>query len=125
MSVSAETVLCFDPGMRIQRVVKAWLAGWRDLFYYGSVPGYETYGWPERKRLDHVALWHLFGLARFRCAVLALIAVQLLVLSLTWHWDLYGWRRDLLRAAPALFVLPWFATARRFAIESMLRDPDR
>jgi hypothetical protein len=110
--------------MRIQRVVKAWLAGWRDLFYYGSIPGYETYGWLERKRLDHVALWYLFGLARFRCAALSLIAVQLLVLSLTWRWDLYGWRRDLLRAVPALFVLPWFASARRFAIESMLRDPD-
>ena len=125
MSVSAATDLCSDPDMRIQRVVKVWLAGWYELLNYGSIPGYETYGWLERKRLDHVALWYLFGLARFRCAALSLIAVQLLVLSLTWHWDLYGWRRDLLRAAPALVVLPWCASARRFAIESMLRNPDR
>ena len=124
MSVSAATDLCSDPDMRIQRVVKAWLAGWYELLNYGSIPGYETYGWLERKRLDHVALWYLFGLARFRCAALSLIAVQLLVLSLTWHWDLYGWRRDLLRAAPALFVLPWFAVARRVAIESILRESD-
>jgi hypothetical protein len=118
-------VLCFDQGMCIRRVAKAWLAGWPGLFYYGSIPGYETHGWLERKRLDHVALWYLLGLPQFRCAVLSLIAVQLLVLSLAWHWDLYGWRRDLLRASPALFVLPWFASARRFAIVKMLRKPDR
>jgi hypothetical protein len=111
--------------MLIRRVVQTWLTGWRDLFFYGSVPGYELLGWLERKRLDHVALWHLFGSPRFRCATLSLVAVQLLVLSLTWRWDLDGWRRDLLRAAPILFVLPWLATARKVAIESMLRVPDR
>jgi hypothetical protein len=105
--------------------VQTWLIGWRDLFFYGSVAGYEACGWLERKRLDHVALWRLFGSSRFRCAVLLLVAIQLLVLSLAWHWDLGGWRRDLLRAAPALFVLPWSATARKNAVESMLHDPDR
>ncbi len=111
--------------MYIKKVVQTWLTGWRDLFFYDSVPVYEMRGWLDRKRLDHVALWHLFGLVRFRCAVLSLVAVQLLVLSLSWHWDLEGWRRDLLRTAPMLFVLPWFATARKVAVESMLRKPDR
>ncbi len=107
--------------MCIQRVVQTWLVGWRDLFFYGSVPGYETRGWLARKRLDHVALWSLFGSPRVRCAALLLVAVQLLVLSLAWHLDLDGWRRDLLRCAPTLLVMPWFATARKVAIESILR----
>jgi len=102
--------------MFIQRVVQTWLIGWRDLFFYGSVPGYETHGWLARKRLDHVALWSVISSPRVRCAALLLVAVQLLVLSL-----LDGWRRDLLRCAPTLFVLPWFATARKVAIESILR----
>jgi len=102
--------------MCIERVVRTWLVGWRDLFRYRLVPGYETCGWLERKRFDHQALRVLFRSLRFRCALLLLIAVQLLVLSLAWHWDLAGWRRDLLRAAPALMVLPWFATARKLAV---------
>ena len=99
--------------------------GWRDLIYYGSVAGYEARGWWERKCLDHTALWTLFGTSRFRCFALLLIAVQLLVLSLAWHWDLNGWRRDLFRVAPALFVLPWFATARKVAIAALLQKSDR
>ena len=108
--------------MVIQRAVRAWLSGWKCLVHYRSIPGYEARGWLARKHLDHRALCYLFGLTGFRCAAWSLFAVQLVVLSLTWHWDLVGWRRDLLRAAPALFALPWFAGARRFAIESILRD---
>ncbi len=116
--------------MFIRRVVITWLAGWRDLFLYRLIPGYEARGWLVRKRLDHQALWALFRSTRFRCAVLSLVAVQLLALSLAWHWDLDGWHRDLLRAAPALMVLPWFATARKSAISSLLlptvaREPDK
>ena len=111
--------------MLIKRVVRSWLKGWHDLLFYGSIPGYESRGWLARKRLDHVALWRLFASVRFRSAVLLLVAVQLLVLSLAWHWDLDGWRRDLLRAAPALLVLPWFATARKEAVRKMLRETNR
>ena len=120
-------VSCCDPLMLIfiKRVALAWLIGWCDLFFYGSVPGYETRGWLERKRLDHIALCSLFSASDARCAALLLTAVQILVLSLAWHFDLDGWRRDLLRATPALFVLPWFATARKVAIESILQNLDR
>jgi len=110
--------------MLIKKVLRTWLIGWCDLFHYGSVAGYEGCGWLARKRLDHAALWALFHSAGFRCAVLSLVAVQILVLSLAWHWDLDGWRRDLLRAAPALLVLPWFATARKVMIKSLLPNPD-
>jgi len=107
------------------RAVRTWLAGWRDLVNHGSVTGYQRLGWLDRKRLDHAALRVLCGSARFRCAALLLVAVQILVLSLAWHWDLVGWRRDLLRALPALFVLPWFMVARKKTIEILLREADR
>jgi len=110
--------------MFIKRVARSWLIGWHDLFFYGSIRGYETFGWLERKRLDHAAFWHLLGASRFRCCILLLVLVQLLVLSLAWHWDLVGWRRDLLRAAPVLFVLPWLATARKVAVESILQHTE-
>ena len=108
--------------MFIKRVAQTWIAGWRDLFFYTSVPGYKSLGWLERKRLDHAAFWSLFSVPRVRCAALLLVVVQLLVLSVAWHWDLDGWRRDLLRATPALFVLPWFATARKVAVELIIRE---
>jgi hypothetical protein len=110
--------------MLIRKVVRAWLVGWYDLISYGSVSGYEACGWLERKCLDHAALWALFRSTRFRRVVLLLIAVQLLVLSLAWRWDLDGWRRDIFRAAPALLVLPWFMTARKGAIKSILQQQD-
>jgi hypothetical protein len=110
--------------MLIRKVVRAWLGGWYDLISYGSVSGYAACGWLERKRLDHAALWTLFCLTRFRCVVLLLIAVQLIVLSLAWSWDLDGWRRDLFRAAPALLALPWLMTARKSAIKSILQKLD-
>ena len=110
--------------MLIRKVLRAWLVGWYDLISYSSVSGYETCGWLERKRLDHAALWTLFCSTRFRRAALLLIAVQLIVLSLAWSWDLDGWRRDLFRAAPTLLVLPWFMTARKGAIKSILQKLD-
>jgi len=110
--------------MLIKTVIRTWLIGWRDLFRYGSVAGYAGRGWLARKRLDHAALWTLLQSRGFRCAAWSLVAVQLLVLSLAWQWDLDGWHRDLLRAAPALLVLPWVATARKVAIESLLRNSD-
>lgn len=125
MSVSADMAMCSDPRMGIQRVVRTWLTGWLDLIHYRSIPGYATFGWFERKRTDLAALCFLFRLTRFRCAALLLLAVQLIALSLTWHWDLDGWSRDLLRVMPVLMVIPWFASARRFAVVSLLRDSDR
>ncbi len=111
--------------MFMKRVAQTWLVGWRDLYFYQAVPGYESLGWLQRKRLDHAAFLALFGLPRARCAALLLAIVQLLVLSLAWHWDLDGWHRDLLRALPALFVLPWFATARKVMVESLASDSYR
>jgi len=108
--------------MLIKNLVQAWFSGWRELFFYDSIPGYRTRRWLERQRLDCRAFWRLFGFAWFRCGVLSLVVVQLLVLSLAWHWDLVGWRRDLLRMAPGLFVLPWLAAARRIAIERILQN---
>lgn len=110
--------------MRVKKVIRAWLTGWRDLLYYGSIAGYQELRWLARKRLDHAALWVLCRSRGFRCAVLLLIVVQLLVLSFAWHWDLDGWRRDILRALPALLVLPLLATARKGAIGSLLRHAD-
>jgi len=110
--------------MLIRKVVRAWLVGWYDLISYGSVSDYEARGWLERKRLDHAALLALFCSTRFRHAALLLIAVQLIVLSLAWNWDLDGWRRDLFRVAPALLGLPWLMTARKGAIKSILQNLD-
>ena len=102
-----------------------WLNGCCDLIYYNLVPGYQTCGWLERKRLDHAAFMSLFRSSRFRSSLLLLVAVQMVVLSFVWHWDLAGWRRDLLRAAPGLIVLPWFATARKNALGALLGDIGR
>ncbi len=111
--------------MFILRLARTWLIGWQDLLRFGSIPGYSDRAWFKRKRIDLAALWHLLATARFRSAVLLLVATQIIVLCITWQWDLEGWRRDLLRAAPGLFVLPWFATARRITIESMLGHSNR
>ncbi len=116
---------CCDRAMILSRAAKTWARGWHDLVRFGAIPGYKARSWLERKRLDFAAFWYLLGSVRFRCAVLSLVGVQLLVLSLAWHWDLAGWRRDLLRVAPALLTLPWLATARRVVIESLLRHPDQ
>ncbi|MDP6413835.1 MAG: hypothetical protein QGG54_02165 [Gammaproteobacteria bacterium] len=102
--------------------MQTWLNGWCDLVYYDQIPGYKACGWLVRKRLDHAAFVALFHSARFRCAVLLLIAIQIIVLSLAWQWDLAGWRRDLFRAAPALVVLPWLATARKIVLGALLGD---
>ncbi len=121
--VSGRLNPCCHCRMLMKSLVRAWFSGWRDLFFYDSIPGYRARRWLERKRLDCTAFWHLFGCAWFRRGVLLLVIVQLLVLSLAWHWDLAGWCRDLLRMAPGLFVLPCFATARRVAIERILQNP--
>ncbi len=104
--------------------MQSWLSGWRDFFNFASVSGYRDCEWLERKRIDHIALWLLLGSSQFRCAVLLLIAVQILVMSAAWHFDLGGWPRDLLRCAPALLAVPWFAAARKAAVEVLLCSSD-
>jgi len=82
---------------------------------------YRDLGWIARRRVDARVVGRLLRSARFRRAGLVLVSVQLLVLGCAWHWDLTGWRRDLMRAAPALLAVPWGAAVRRRAIASILQ----
>ncbi len=82
---------------------------------------YRALGWISRRRVDGLVVSRMLRSARFRGAALLLLAIQLLVLGCAWRWDLTGWRRDLLRSAPALLAVPWGVAERRRVIEVILR----
>lgn len=86
---------------------------------------YRALGWIDRRRIDGLVAGLMLRSARFYGAALLLLVVQLLVLGCTWRWELAGWRRDLLRAAPALLALPWGIAVRRRAIGVILRTDGR
>ena len=98
----------------------AWLKGWSELSGYDDVPGYRGLSWTARKKLDHLALWRGLCSEGFWRALFIVIVFCMIARILTWHWDLSGWPRDLLRSVPIMLALPWLAAARKRHIQSLL-----
>ncbi|MBT8440909.1 MAG: hypothetical protein KJO76_00880 [Gammaproteobacteria bacterium] len=101
-----------------------WLSGCRYLLTYDNLPGYRRLSWRDRKRVDIAATFTLLRSRTFLRGALCVAIAVAIAHILTWRYDMYGARRDLLRVAPILLSLPWLATARRKHVASTLRFRD-
>jgi hypothetical protein len=108
--------------MTYRNAIPNWLVAWREIAGYDDVPGYRQLPWLQRKKLDHVVLWRGFWSEGFWRAFFVVLTLVVLALIICWHWDLAGWRRDLLRCCPPLGAIPWLAAARKRHLRALL-DP--
>ena len=95
--------------------------GWRDLARYRRIPGYRNLSWIQRKRLDHLALWHALRAGWFWRILLWLFAGLELSWLLIWMLDLAGAARDLVRSLPFVAAIPALAAGRRREILKLVR----
>jgi len=105
----------------LRQAVALALLGLLDVFRHSDLPGYMQLPWTTRCHINGRALWAFIGSRQFVRLSLWLTVWLLGSYLLIWHFDLHGPPAAMLPLLALLWVLPYFAHARRNAIAHLLQ----
>jgi len=110
--------------MQVFHRTRIWLEQFLRLVDYDRIPEYRRLSWCERKYLDHAVVVMLISAPSFWRAVFWVGVMTVLMYVVSWHRDLVGAPRDLLRALPLIMSFPALAAARRRNMRTLLCNRD-
>jgi len=91
-----------------------------NLWYHHDLPGYRQCSWRTRCLLNLKSLAGMCLSAEFLRGILYLMLWLLAGFHLVWHFDLRGTAATLPLLSACLWLLPWFAAARRRRMHALL-----
>ena len=103
-------------------VLKLVTGAYRDLFGHQHVPGYQHLSWPQRQRLNALALAGFLRSGECLRLLLWLVVWGLLAQILIWRLDLAIRQAVWPLSVAAVWVWPWLASARRRWIARLLKN---
>ncbi|MDJ0926154.1 MAG: hypothetical protein QNJ73_00775 [Gammaproteobacteria bacterium] len=104
---------------------RQWLRGWLDLLARDGLPVINSLSPLSRVGVRLRAVGRMLANLRLRLCLWMMLVGVLLARSLCWIYDLSGWQRDALLAAPILFVAPWVVRNHRAHMIRELRRHGR